>query len=112
VSLILLAHPDFTNLVRLKTLEAFRQRLVLRAHLNGLATDEALPYVKHHLEIAGRTDPLFTDDAITEIYQQAKAIPRLINTLCYESLYQIYSENKNIADMPTVETVLMRYQDL
>ncbi len=112
MTLILLAHPDFTNLVRLKSLEAFRQRLVLRAHLNGLTTDEAHAYVKHHLEIAGRTDPLFTDDAITEIYQQAKGIPRLINTLCYECLYQIYSENKNIVDMPTVETVLLRYEDL
>ncbi|MHC4338012.1 MAG: ExeA family protein [Planctomycetota bacterium] len=112
LSLILLAHPEFTKLVRLKSLQAFSQRLVLRAHLTGLTQNEALHYVKHHLEVAGRTDPLFTDDVITEIYQQAKGLPRLINTLCYDCLYETYLQNKNLVDMPTLEKVLLNYEEL
>jgi len=112
LTLILLAQPDFTKLVRLKSLEAFRQRLVLRTHLIGLTQQEALYYVKHHLQLAGRTDPLFTDDLTTEIYQQAKGLPRLINTLCYECLYQTYLEKKNLVDMPTLEKVLLNYDEL
>jgi len=112
MTLILLAQPDFARVVRLKSLDAFRQRLVLRTHLTGLTQDEAHNYVKHHLEVAGRTDNLFTDDVITEIYQQAKGLPRLINTYCYECLYQTYIENKNLVDMPTLQKVLLDYDEL
>jgi len=111
MALILLAQPDFTNLVRLKSLEAFRQRLVLRAHLNGLTHDEAHAYVKYHLEIAGEPTP----SSRTMPSPKSTSRPRdtqTHQTLCYECLYQIYSENKNIVDIPTVETVLLRYEDL
>lgn len=108
MTLILLAQPEFRKLIQLKALEAFNQRLVLRAHLVGLSQDEAKAYVQHHLEVAGRTAPLFTDDVIAEIYQQAKGLPRLINTLCYECLWEIYAQNKNLVDLPTLEKVLCR----
>jgi type II secretory pathway predicted ATPase ExeA len=84
--LILLAQPEFRKLIQLKALEAFSQRLTLRAHLTGLEQNEAKAYIEHHQTIAGRTDALFTDDVIGEIYQQAKGLPRLINTLCYDCL--------------------------
>jgi len=111
LSLVLLAQPEFRKVVQLKTLEAFRQRLTLRIHLTGLAQSEAAGYVKHQLEIAGRTDTLFTDDVIAEIYQQAKGIPRLLNTLCYECLLDIYRQQKNVVDMPTLEKVLCQYDN-
>jgi general secretion pathway protein A len=111
LSLILLAHPEFRKMVQLKALEAFSQRLTLRFHLTGLAQSEAGAYVKHQLEIAGRTDTLFTDDVIVEIYQQAKGIPRLVNTLCYECLLDIYQQQKNVVDMPTLEKVLCQYEN-
>ena len=63
------------------------------------------------MEIARRTDTLFTDDVIAEIYQQAKGIPRLINTLCYECLLEIYQQQKNVVDLPTLEKVLCQYDN-
>jgi len=111
LSLILLAQPEFRKLVQLQALEAFRQRLTLRVHLTGLAQSEAAAYVKHQLEVAGRTDALLTDDVIAEIYQQAKGIPRLINTLCYECLLDIYRQQKNVVDVPTLEKVLCQYDN-
>jgi type II secretory pathway predicted ATPase ExeA len=111
LSLILLAQPEFRKLVQLQALEAFRQRLTLRVHLTGLAQSEAAGYVKHQLEVAGRADTLFTDDVITEIYQHAKGIPRLINTLSYECLLDIYRQQKNVVDMPTLEKVLCQYEN-
>ena len=110
--LILLAQPEFRKLVQLKALEAFSQRLTLRAHLTGLAQKEAKAYIGHHLAVAGRTDDLFTDDVITEIYQQAKGLPRLINTLCYDCLWEAYEQQKNLVDLPTIERVLCRYDEI
>ncbi|MDZ7364151.1 MAG: hypothetical protein ONB46_26085 [candidate division KSB1 bacterium] len=73
--------------------------------------NEAKEYIKHHLAIAGRTDPLFTDEVITEIYQHAKALPRIINTLCYDCLWEIYELQKSPVDLPTLQRVLCRYAE-
>lgn len=111
MTLILLAQPEFSRQIKLKALQAFTQRLVFRTHLAGLTQDETHQYVKHQLEVAGRIDTLFTDDVITEIYQQAKGLPRLINTFCYEALVNTHLQNKNIVDMPTLENVLIEYDE-
>jgi len=110
--LILLAQPEFRKLIQLKALAAFSQRLTLRAHLTGLQQNEAKEYIQHHLAIAGRTDPIFTDDVISEIYQQAKGLPRLINTLCYDCLWETYELQKSLVDLPTLERVLCRYDEM
>ena len=62
--------------------------------------------------LAGRTDPLFSDDVIEDIYQQAKGIPRVINNLCYACLIDIYHTDKNIVDMPTLEKVLLQWDGI
>lgn len=112
MTLILLAQPEFNRRIKLKALEAFTQRLVLRTHLTGLSKQEARQYIKHHLDVAGKTEPLFSDDVITEIFQQAKGIPRLINTLCYECLVETFLQQKNIVDIATLEKVLLNYDEL
>lgn len=108
---ILLAQPEFRKFLHLKALEAFSQRLVLRVQVTGLEQNEVKEYIQHHLTIAGRTDPLFTDDVITEIYHHAKGLPRVINTLCYDCLWEIYELQKSLVDLPTLERVLCRYDE-
>ena len=90
----------------LKSMEALSQRIVLRTHLSGLAQDEIKAYIKHQLDAAGYAGDLFSDDVVHEIFQQARGLPRLINTLCYQCLFEIYLQNKNFVDMPTLEKVL------
>jgi type II secretory pathway predicted ATPase ExeA len=79
--------------------------------VTGLEQNEVKAYIQHHLAIAGRTDPLFTDEVITEIYHHAKGLPRVINTLCYDCLWEIYELQKNLVDLPTLERVLCRYDE-
>jgi len=107
LTLILLAQPEFGQKIRLKTLEAFTQRLVLRAHLTGLTEKETHDYVRHQLEVAGRTDALFSDEGVSEVFHQSRGLPRLINSLCYECLMQAYRDKKSVVDMPTLEKVVM-----
>jgi type II secretory pathway predicted ATPase ExeA len=108
--LILSAQPDVTKTIHLNSMKALAQRINLRYHLSGLDASEAKEYILHHLKVAGKTDPLFTDDVIAEIFQQSKGIPRVMNNLCYDCLLEIYQQNKNIVDMPTIERVLMKWQ--
>jgi len=109
LNLILLGQSDVNKTIRLQSLQALAQRTTVRYHLSGLDKAEAKPYISHHLAIAGRTDVLFSDEVIEEIFQQAKGIPRVINNLCYACLLEIYQQNKSIVDTPTLERVLIQW---
>jgi general secretion pathway protein A len=108
LNLILLGQPDINKTIRLQSMQALAQRTTVRYHLSGLDKAEAKPYVTHHLAIAGRSDALFSDEVIEEIFQQAKGIPRVINNLGYACLIEIYQQNKSIVDTPTLEKVLIQ----
>ena len=112
LNLILSAQPDFHKTIHLNSMKALYQRINFRYHLTGLDSSEAKSYITHHLTVAGRTDELFSDDVISEIFQQAKGVPRVINNLCYDCLMEIYQQNKNIVDMPTLEKVLLIWEIL
>jgi len=107
-----LGQPDVNKTIRLHSMKALSQRTNFRYHLSGLDKNEAKPYIIHHLSVAGRTDTLFSDDVIEEIFQQAKGIPRIINNLCYACLIDIYHSNKNIVDMPTLEKVILQWDGI
>jgi general secretion pathway protein A len=109
LNLILLGQPDVNKTIRLQSMQALAQRTTVRYHLAGLDKAEAKPYITHHLTIAGRTDPLFSDEVIEEIFQQAKGIPRVINNLGYACLLEIYQQNKSIVDTPTLEKILIQW---
>jgi general secretion pathway protein A len=109
LNIILAAQPDFQQTIRLHSLKALFQRINFRYHITGLEAGEAQHYITHHLKVAGRTDPIFSDDAVGEIYQQAKGIPRVINNLCYDCLIDIYRAGKNVVDTATLEQVLLKW---
>jgi type II secretory pathway predicted ATPase ExeA len=54
--------------------------------------------VRYHLDIAGRTDPLFSDDAITCIHDAARGKPRTVNNLTMAALVATYTTGKTIVD--------------
>ena len=49
--------------------------------MKGMTPDETARYIRHHLEQAGRTAELFTDEAITQIHQAARGKPRTVNNI-------------------------------
>ena len=109
LNLILLGQPDVNKTIRLHSMQALSQRTSFRYHLSGLDKSETKPYITHQLAIAGRTDPLFSDEVMEEIFQQSKGIPRVINNLGYACLVEIYQQNKSIVDTPTLEKVLIQW---
>jgi type II secretory pathway predicted ATPase ExeA len=54
--------------------------------------------VQHHLALAGRSDTLFSDDAIGLIHETSRGLPRLINNLAVGSLIAAFTAEKGIVD--------------
>jgi type II secretory pathway predicted ATPase ExeA len=83
--------------------EAFYQRLAMRYHLGPLDLQETIGYVRHHAKVAGyTTGQLFTDDAVTRIFEYTKGLPRRINQLCHTALMAGLIDQKSILDENTI----------
>ncbi len=59
---------------------------------------ETASYLVHHLKLAGRSDPLFSDDVVALIHQTARGIPRAVNNLAVQSLVAAFAESKRMVD--------------
>jgi type II secretory pathway predicted ATPase ExeA len=67
---------------------------------------ETQSYVQHHLALAGRSDTLFSDDAIGLIHSTSRGLPRLINNLAVQSLIAAFAANKAIVDASAARTAV------
>jgi general secretion pathway protein A len=80
LTLILLGQPELK--AKINNLPQLRQRFAIRYHLTALSGKETNEYILHRLEVAGSERPLFSDNALTEIYRFSGGIPRRINNIC------------------------------
>nr|MBA3852572.1 AAA family ATPase [Chloroflexota bacterium] len=84
--------------LRQGTFTALDQRIAVRYAINGLNAQETASYVQHHLALAGRSDTLFSDDAIGLIYEVSRGLPRQVNNLAVGSLIAAFAAKKAIVD--------------
>ncbi len=72
----------------LKIDEPLRQRVAVRTRLMPLDQESTGKYVLHRLQLAGATRTVFSSGALVEIHTCSRGIPRLINTLCDNALFE------------------------
>lgn len=63
LAIVLLGQPTLRRVIRRGSFAALDQRIAVRYHLHPLTGGQTADYISHHLQIAGRADPLFADDA-------------------------------------------------
>ncbi len=95
---LLVGQPTLRRRIKLGTFAALDQRIALRYAMTGMDTAETKSYLTHHLKLAGRSDTLFSDDAIALIHQVSRGLPRAVNNLAIQSLVAAYADNKSIVD--------------
>jgi type II secretory pathway predicted ATPase ExeA len=95
---LLVGQPTLRRRIKLGNFAALDQRIGLRYALPGMTHAETTSYLTHHLKLAGRSDPLFTEDATTLIHQTSRGLPRAINNLALQALVATYATNKTIVD--------------
>jgi len=95
---LLIGQPTLRRKIKLGVLAALDQRIAVRYHMTGMTLEETAGYLRHHLHIAGRSDTLFSDDAITLIHQTSRGYPRAVNNLAISSLLAAFAAGKAIVD--------------
>jgi general secretion pathway protein A len=89
LQIVLAGQPELDGKLDSHQLRQLKQRVGLRCNLRPLELKEVEGYIHRRLELAGangKDHQIFSKEAIETIYLVSKGIPRLINTLCENSL--------------------------
>ncbi|MFF3160002.1 ExeA family protein [Streptomyces sp. NPDC057910] len=95
---LLVGQPTLRRNNKLGMLAALDQRIVIRYNMPPMTGEETASYLAHHLALAGRSDTLYSDDAITLIHDSSRGCPRAVNNLAVQALLSAYADNKSYVD--------------
>ncbi|HUU02054.1 MAG TPA: AAA family ATPase [Myxococcota bacterium] len=81
------------------------QRVAVRYKLEPFHLESVEAYIKHRLRMAGSKKMLFTSQAVELIHKYSQGIPRLINTLCDNGLFEAALARRSVVDSGLAEQV-------
>jgi type II secretory pathway predicted ATPase ExeA len=74
---ILVGQPTLNRQLRMGIFAALDQRIATRFSIKAMDLGESAAYLRHHLALAGREEPLFADDAVARLHRVSNADPRV-----------------------------------
>lgn len=103
---LIAGQPELRKKLRLKKYEAISQRIGIQYHLGGMSREETAAYVKHHMETAGLQRPIFSESAIQMIYAASQGIPRVVNQICNQALFEAEGKSAEVVEDMHIGRVL------
>jgi general secretion pathway protein A len=97
-NIFLVGQNEFKDLLMDDRNKSVRDRITASYQLEPLTETEVSIYIRHRLRVAGTINPIFSPDAVREVYLQTKGYPRLINILCDRALVSGYIKERQEID--------------
>lgn len=85
--------------------EPLQQRVAVRCKLSPLNQPGVKNYIEHRLKVAGAKNSIFDENALINIYKFSRGIPRVINTICDNAMFESYLVKKQIITGSIIEQV-------
>ncbi len=85
--------------------EPLAQRVAVKYHLRSMAVETTTSYIKHRLQVAGAKRMLFNAESIPLVHRYAGGVPRLINTICDNCLFETFLRKQAEVDARIVHSV-------
>jgi type II secretory pathway predicted ATPase ExeA len=89
----------------LKMDEPLAQRVAMKYTLKSFDEPSTYEYIKYRLKIAGTDKEIFSTKTAKSIHTYSRGIPRLINTICDNSLFEGYLVKADKIDGSIVDSV-------
>lgn len=106
LQIILLGQSELKDLLNTPETEQIRQRIHVWFHLKALNENEVRHYIDYRLKIAGnKLGVIFSEEALNKIYAYSKGIPRIVNTICDNSLLIAFVRGIKTVDKSILEEV-------
>jgi type II secretory pathway predicted ATPase ExeA len=103
LNIIFFGLPELEDVLSLD--EPLKQRVAVQIRLKEFSEKDTRDYIKHRLTVAGSRSHIFTEEAIVLVYRFTNGIPRLINTVCDNSLLEGYLSKAVTIDGSIIKTV-------
>ncbi len=95
---ILVGQPTLGRQLRMGAFAALDQRIATRFSIKAMDLAESAAYLRHHLGLCGREDPIFADDAIARLHRVANGLPRALNNAATAALIAAAADKKDLVD--------------
>jgi general secretion pathway protein A len=107
LNIIFFGLPELDEIMKLDA--PLAQRVAFKYTLTPLSTDATLEYINYRLQVAQCLESPFLDEALALIHKYSGGVPRLINTICDNALFEAYLRH---AEKVTAEIVNNVAEDL
>ena len=104
IQIIMIGQNELRNKLRLK--KPLRSRIATRSTIEPLDLRDSRDMINFRVMVAGRTDALFTEDAIQEIYDYSRGMPRDVCALGLNVLPLALLANVSIVDIDLVQQAI------
>lgn len=95
---ILIGQPTLSRQLRMGVFAALDQRVGMRFCIQAMDLSESAGYLRHHLGLVGRADPLFADDAAARLHRYSGGVPRALNNAATAALVAAAAQGKALVD--------------
>jgi general secretion pathway protein A len=98
LQLVLVGQSELDEMMRRAELRQLKQRVALRVSLKALGRAEVHDYLCYRWRYAGGKSIPFSPDAVTQVIYWSSGIPRLINSLCDQSLLAAFGNGSRVVE--------------
>lgn len=103
LNIVFFGLPEVEDCLRLD--EPLAQRVAVKYQLHSFTVETTTSYINHRLKVAGADRGIFSDDAIPAIHRFTGGVPRLINTICDNCLFESFMRKMDLVDVSVVHSV-------
>ena len=95
---LLIGERTLRRMIRLGVMAALEQRVGLKYAMRAMTAEQTAGDITHHLQLAGRSDNNFSDDAMALVHDAAGGLARADNNIATQALVAAMATRKNIVD--------------
>ncbi len=103
VTFVMFGLPELDEILSLD--EPLRHRVGVKVRLTGLDEEVTEGYIRHRLKVAGCEEEIFTPEAITAVHHYTKGVPRMLNTVCDNAIFEGFLIKKKPIDEDIIDQV-------
>lgn len=103
LNIIFFGLPELDSIMKLDA--PLAQRVAFKYTLKPLSTEATLEYINYRLQVAQCLESPFQDEALALIHKISGGVPRLINTICDNALFEAYLRHATIVTAEIVNNV-------
>ncbi len=105
-TLILCGESHLNDTLRRPIHEALRQRITVHYNYSGLSDTEVAKYVLHKLRLAGASETIISQAALTAVHSSTQGNPRLIDNLMTDALTIGSQAEKTVIDAEIIQAAI------